>query len=61
MAAGGWRTPLSAPSPTARKEDAMAANKTLACGEETNPTTSGGCEEDWFATPVQVENPFGSF
>jgi hypothetical protein len=38
----------------------MAANKTLACGEETNPTTSGGCEEDYF-TAAPVDNPFGSF
>jgi hypothetical protein len=38
----------------------MAASTTLACGEETNPTTAGGCEEDW-ATPVQTDNPFGSF
>lgn len=40
----------------------MAANKTLACGEEHPPyTTSTGCEEDFFASTVPVENPFGSF
>jgi hypothetical protein len=38
----------------------MAANKTLACGEETHPTTSSGCEEDLF-TAAPVDNPFGSF
>jgi len=39
----------------------MALNTTLACGEETNPTTTRGCEEDLVVSPVPVENPFGSF
>ena len=40
----------------------MAATTTLACGEETGPTTTyRGCEEDWMVNPVPVENPFGSF
>jgi hypothetical protein len=39
----------------------MALDKTLACGEETNPTTKGGCEEGLVVNPVPVENPFGSF
>jgi hypothetical protein len=39
----------------------MALNKTLACGEETNPTTTRGCEEGLVINPVPVENPFGSF
>jgi len=38
----------------------MAMNKTLACGEETNPTTNRGCEEDLAVAPP-VDNPFGEF
>jgi len=39
----------------------MAQITTLACGEETGPTTTNrGCEEDGVVT-VPVENPFGSF
>lgn len=39
----------------------MALEKTLACGEETNPTTNRGCEEGLVVNPVPVDNPFGSF
>jgi len=42
----------------------MAANKTLACGEETHPTTAAGCEEDFAAATnplTPVANPFGTF
>lgn len=41
----------------------MAVAKTTACGEDTNPTTLRGCEEDFFAAaPIPiVKNPFGSF
>ncbi len=38
----------------------MAANKTLACGED-HPTTAGGCEEDLVVNPNPVLNPFGSY
>jgi hypothetical protein len=38
----------------------MAVNKTLACGEETNPTTRYGCEED-LVVQAPVDNPFGEF
>jgi len=38
----------------------MAITKTLACGEETNPTTRYGCEEDLRVAPP-VDNPFGEF
>jgi hypothetical protein len=39
----------------------MAANKTLACGEEHPPhTTTAGCEEDLYAA-APVENPFGAW
>ena len=47
-------------TPTVHGGARMAANKTLACGEETHPTTSSGCEEDLF-TAAPVDNPFGSF
>jgi hypothetical protein len=40
----------------------MPFTKTQACGEDTNPTTNRGCEEDFFApSPTPVDNPFGSF
>jgi hypothetical protein len=39
----------------------MARTTTLACGEETHPTTVGGCEEDLVMDPTPVDNPFGSF
>ena len=40
----------------------MAVMTTLACGEESGPTsTNRGCEEDLVANPVPVENPFGTF
>lgn len=38
----------------------MAVNKTLACGEETNPTTARGCEEG-LAIEAPVDNPFGGY
>jgi len=38
----------------------MAVDKTLACGEETNPTTARGCEEG-YVVAVPVENPFGEY
>ncbi len=38
----------------------MAANKTLACGED-HPTTGVGCEEDLVVNPTPVLNPFGSY
>lgn len=34
--------------------------KTLACGEDTNPTTVRGCEEG-LAVAEPVDNPFGTF
>jgi len=51
---------LAGATPTVHGGERMAANKTLACGEETHPTTAGGCEEDLF-TAAPVDNPFGSF
>ncbi|HEX8242928.1 MAG TPA: hypothetical protein VF541_05520 [Longimicrobium sp.] len=40
----------------------MAADKTLACGEEHPPnTTYTGCEEDFVVSPTPIKNPFGSF
>ena len=41
-------------------EGRMALDKTLACGEETNPTTARGCEEG-LVVAAPVENPFGGF
>ena len=49
------------PPHTVSREELMALNKTLACGEEHRPnTTAAGCEED-LVVSVPVENPFGSF
>lgn len=39
----------------------MAFDKTLACGEDTDPTTARGCEEGLVIQPIEVDNPFGSF
>ncbi len=38
----------------------MAYTKTLACGEDTNPTTARGCEEG-LVVNTPVDNPFGGF
>jgi len=43
------------------KEERMI-NTTLACGEENGETTTlRGCEEDWRADTLVVDNPFGEF
>lgn len=58
---GGWIGARKGPTVHEGKEERMI-NTTLACGEETGPTTTyRGCEEDWKAETVVVDNPFGEF